>query len=32
MTVEGGKGNEPGEEMAHQFFHTTMVKGEELPE
>jgi hypothetical protein len=32
MMVEGGKGNEPGEETTHQFFHSTMVQGEELPE
>jgi hypothetical protein len=32
MTAEGGKGNEPGEETAHQFFHATMVQGKELPE
>ena len=32
MMVEGGEGNEPEEETAHQFFHVTMVQGKELPE
>ena len=33
MTVEGmGEGDEQAEQTAHQFFHATMVQGEELPD
>ena len=33
MTVEGtGEGDEQLEQAAHQFFHATMVQGEELPD
>jgi hypothetical protein len=32
MTLEGSKGDELGAQTAHQFFHASMVQGEELPD
>jgi hypothetical protein len=32
MTLEGSKVDELGAQTAHQFFHASMVQGEELPD
>ena len=32
MTVEGNEEDKQGAQTAHQFFHTSMVQGEELPD
>jgi hypothetical protein len=32
MMVEGSKEDEQGAQTAHQFFHASMVQGEELPD